>query len=91
VILDAAGTAGSMPSVDLDVSKAVSDLSDHLASLGHSRVAYIGVTRDKKASLEHRREELQVGLLRHGSGLAVDDLMLAGLTIDHAFRGFVRI
>lgn len=91
VILDAAGTAGSMPSVDLDVSQAVGDLSAYLASLGHCRVAYIGVTRDKKASLEHRREELQAGLLRHGSGLAVPDLMLEGLTIDHAARGFGRV
>jgi DNA-binding LacI/PurR family transcriptional regulator len=91
VILDAAGTAGALPSVDLDVTTAVSDLSAYLASLGHSRVAYIGVSRDKKASLEHRREELQAGLLRHGCGLAVPDLMLEGLTIDHAVRGFGRV
>lgn len=91
VILDAGGLGGTMPSIDLDVRSAVGELADYLASLGHTRVAYVGVTRDKKASLQHRREELQAGLLRHGSGLAVDDLMLDGLKIDDAFQGFSRI
>jgi LacI family transcriptional regulator len=91
VILDAGGMAGSMPSIDLDVRKAVRDLSEYLVSLGHSRAAYIGVAREKKASLQHRREELQTGLLARGSGLVVEDLMLEGLTIDHAFHGFQRI
>lgn len=91
VVLDAGGLAGAMPSIDLDVRSAVRELADYLASLGHDRVAYVGVSREKKASLQHRREELQAGLRRHGSGLAADDLMLEGLTIDDACRGFLRI
>jgi len=91
VILDAGGTAGALPSVDLDVSKAVRELAVYLASLGHDRVAYIGVSRERKASLQHRREELQAGLLGCGSALAVDDLMLEGLTIEHACSGFARV
>jgi LacI family transcriptional regulator len=91
VVLDAGGTAGSMPSVDLGLTKAVRDLAEYLASLGHHRVAYIGVARERKASLQHRREELAAGLLGCGAGLAVDDLMLEGLTIDSAFGGFLRI
>jgi LacI family transcriptional regulator len=91
VILDAGGTAGALPSVDLDLRSAVRELSGYLASLGHHRVGYVGVSRKKKVSLEHRREELQAGLQQHGAGLAVDDLVLEGMTIDHAFEGFRRI
>jgi LacI family transcriptional regulator len=91
VILDAGGTAGTLPSVDLDLRSAVRELSGYLASLGHHRVAYVGVSRKKKVSLHYRREELQAGLLEHGSGLAVDDLVLEGMTIDDAFGGFRRI
>jgi hypothetical protein len=85
VVLDAGGTAGPMPSVDLGLGQAVRDLAEYLASLGHHRVAYIGVARERKASLQHRREELQAGLLGCGTGLAVDDLMLEGhLLVDPA-------
>jgi LacI family transcriptional regulator len=80
-----------MPSVDLGLGQAVRDLARYLASLGHHRVAYIGVARERKASLQHCREELQAGLLGCGAGLAVEDLMLEGLTIDDAFGGFLRI
>jgi LacI family transcriptional regulator len=90
VILDAGGTAGELPSVDLDLRSAVRELSGYLASLGHHRVAYVGVSRKKKVSLQYRREELQAGLLEHGSGLAVDDLVLEGMTIGHAYEGFRR-
>ncbi len=90
VILDAGGTAGALPSVNLDLHSAVRELSGYLGSLGHHRVAYVGVSR-KKVSLQYRREELQAGLLEHGSGLAVDDLVLEGMTIDDAFEGFRRI
>jgi LacI family transcriptional regulator len=87
VILDAGGSAGSFPSLDLDVEAAASMLSQYLASLGHRRVAYIGVSRNK-ASLQHRREALRDGLERDGSALVADDLVLDELTIDHAFQGF---
>ena len=91
VILDGGGAAGELPSVDLDLTGAVRELSGYLASLGHDRVAYVGVSREKKVSLQYRREQLQAGLLRHGSGLAVDDLVLEGMTIDDAHDGFRRI
>jgi LacI family transcriptional regulator len=91
VILDGGGAAGELPSVDLDLSSAVRELSGYLASLGHDRVAYVGVSREKKVSLQYRREQLQAGLLQHGSGLAVDDLVLEGMTIDDAHEGFQRI
>ena len=58
VILDAGGSAGAVPSIDLDVRSAARTLSEYLASLGHRSVAYVGVSRDK-ASLQHRRDELR--------------------------------
>ena len=91
VILDGAGAAGELPSVDLDLSGAVRELSGYLASLGHDRAAYVGVSREKKVSLQYRREELQAGLLEHGCGLAAGDLTLDGMTIDDACEGFRRI
>jgi DNA-binding LacI/PurR family transcriptional regulator len=87
VILDAGGSAGALPSLDLDVEGAARTLSAYLASLGHRRVAYIGVSRNK-ASLQHRREALREGLERDGSTLVEDDLVLDELSIEHAARGF---
>ncbi|MEN3279316.1 MAG: hypothetical protein V7607_456 [Solirubrobacteraceae bacterium] len=89
VILDAGGSAGATPSLDLDVEAAARTLSEYLASLGHRRVAYIGVSRNK-ASLQHRREALRAGLERDGSALVGDDLVVDELSIDHAFRGFLQ-
>jgi LacI family transcriptional regulator len=86
VILDAGGSAGSVPSIDLDVRSAARTLSEYLASLEHRSVAYVGVSRDK-ASLQHRRDELRAGLEREGSAL-VADLEVDELAIEHAERAF---
>jgi LacI family transcriptional regulator len=91
VILDGGGMAGELPSVDLDLRGAVRELSRYLASLGHDQVGYVGVSRETKISLQYRREELQAGLLEQGSGLAVQDLVLEGMTIGDAFEGFRRV
>jgi DNA-binding LacI/PurR family transcriptional regulator len=88
VILDSDGSAGSFPCIDLDVRHAASELADYLVALGHRRVAYIGVSRDK-ASLQHRRDGLEAGLHRLGADLAVDDLVLDELTVEAAFQGFL--
>jgi len=88
VILDSDGSAGSFPSIDLDVRHAASELADYLLALGHRRVAYIGVSRDK-ASLQHRRDGLETGLRRLGAELAVDDLVLDELTMEAARHGFL--
>jgi LacI family transcriptional regulator len=88
VILDSDGSAGSFPSIDLDVRHASAELADYLVKLGHHRVAYIGVSRDK-ASLQHRRDGLQDGLRQLGADLAVADLVLEELTVEAAFQGFM--
>ena len=91
VILDAGGTAGELPSVELDLRGAVRELSRHLAALGHGRVGYISASRKTMGTLQHRREELEAGLREQGSSLAVDDLVLGGVTIDDAADGFRRV
>ena len=88
VILDSDGSAESFPSIDLDVRHAASELADFLLVLGHRRVAYVGVSRDK-ASLQHRRDGLDAGLGRLGASLVADDLVLDELTMDAAFHGFL--
>ncbi|HUJ06756.1 MAG TPA: LacI family DNA-binding transcriptional regulator [Streptosporangiaceae bacterium] len=87
VVLDSDGSAGAFPSIDLDVRHAAGQLAGYLVSLGHRRVAYLGVSRDK-ASLQHRRDGLETGLRRLGAGLAVPDLVLGELAIDVARDGF---
>jgi DNA-binding LacI/PurR family transcriptional regulator len=87
VLLDAGGSAGALPSIDLDIRPAARELADYLVCLGHERVAYVGVSRDK-ASLQHRREELAEGLAHHTASLAAEDLVLSELTIDAACHGF---
>lgn len=67
VILDSDGSAGSFPCIDLDVRHAARELADYLVGLGHRRVAYIGVSRDK-ASLQHRRDGLENGLAGRRTG-----------------------
>ncbi|HEX6933370.1 MAG TPA: LacI family DNA-binding transcriptional regulator [Streptosporangiaceae bacterium] len=88
VILDSDGTAGSFPCIDLDVRKAAAELASYLVQLGHRRVGYVGVSRDK-ASLQHRRDGLEAGLRELGADLAVDDLVLEELTVEAAFQGFI--
>lgn len=88
VILDSDGSAGSFPSIDLDVRHAAGELAEYLVGLGHRRVAYVGVSRDK-ASLQHRRDGLAAGLRVLGAGLTVDDLVLEELTTEAAFTGFL--
>lgn len=88
ILLDSGETRADMASVDLDVETAGLKLADHLVGLGHRRVAYVGVGRDK-ATLQHRREALHEQLLLRGADLVVPDLtiqrMTTAVTLDAAF------
>ena len=79
ILLDSGETRVDMASVDLDVETAGIQLADHLVGLGHRRVAYVGVGRDK-ATLQHRREALHEQLVLRGADLAVPDLTLQRMT-----------
>jgi DNA-binding LacI/PurR family transcriptional regulator len=87
ILIDAGGTQAGIASIDLDVESAARELSRHLVDLGHRRVAYVGVSRDK-ASLQHRRLELADALRADGAVLTPDDLVLGELTVSAAEDAF---
>lgn len=83
ILLDSGETRAGMSSMDLDVVAAGVGLADHLVGLGHTRVAYVGVGRDK-ATLQHRRDALHDQLVARGASLAVPDLVIPRMTMDSA-------
>lgn len=87
ILLDAEGPQEGIPSIDLDIGPAMRDLAVHLVGLGHTRVAYVGVSRDK-ASLQHRRLALADALDAAGALLVPDDLVLDTIAITTADRSF---
>jgi LacI family transcriptional regulator len=87
ILLDAGGAQAGIASIDLDVGSAARELSRHLVDLGHQRIAYIGVSRDK-ASLQHRRQELADALRADGAVLVPDDVVLGELTVSAAEHAF---
>ena len=88
MILGLYGTARSFPCIDLDVRQAAAELAGYLVGLGHRRVSYAGISRDK-ASLQHRRDGLDAGLRELGAGLVAEDLVFEELTVEAAFQGFL--
>ena len=84
ILLDSGETRPGMSSMDLDVVAAGVGLADHLVGLGHTRVGYAGVGRDK-ATLQHRRDALHDQLIARGASLAVEDLVIPGMAIQSAF------
>jgi LacI family transcriptional regulator len=87
ILLDTGGARAGIASIDLDVQGAARELSRHLVDLGHRRVAYIGISRDK-ASLQHRRQGLADALGADGALLVPDDLVLGELTVAAAEDAF---
>jgi LacI family transcriptional regulator len=85
ILMDSGGTRAGMVSVDLDVASAAAELADHLVGLGHRRVAYVGIGRDK-ATLQHRREALRAELESRGAGLSVPDLSLPRMATEVALE-----
>ena len=86
ILLDSGQTRAGMSSMELDVEAAGVALADHLVGLGHHRVAYVGVGRDKP-TLHHRREALHDQLRARGASLSVDDLAVARMTTQSALDG----
>jgi len=90
VVLDSGETRDGMTSIDLDLSSAAVDIAAHLAGLGHRRLAYIGIDRDK-ASLHMRRDALELSLASHGATFAVADLLVGRTTITDAATAFADV
>jgi len=80
IVLDSGGEASGLACIDLDVHSAGREVAEHLTSLGHRTVAYVGISRDK-ASLQHRRTALATALAEHNAELVAYDLVLEELSI----------
>lgn len=85
ILLDSAQTRPGMSSMELDVEAGGIALADHLAGLGHRRVAYLGVDRDKP-TFQARRRALRDQLRAHGAGL-VADIEVARMTSQASLDG----
>lgn len=90
ILLDSGQTRPGMSSMELDVEAAGTALADHLVGLGHRRVAYVGVGRDKQ-TLHHRREALHDQLRARGAGLGVPDLTVPRMTTQSALDGALDV
>ncbi|CAN5209608.1 LacI family DNA-binding transcriptional regulator [soil metagenome] len=90
ILLDSGETRPGMSSMDLDVEAAGVGFADHLVGLGHTRVGYVGVGRDK-ATLQHRREALHDQLGVRGASLAVPDLILSRMTTESSFEAALEV
>ncbi len=83
IVLDAEGQYSDFVTIDLDIVSAARDLAAHLVTLGHRRVAYFGLERDKETLL-HRRDELRSELLIRGADLVVPDITVKRLSVEVA-------
>jgi LacI family transcriptional regulator len=90
VLLDASGERPDLVSVNIDVAAAARELAIHLTDLGHRRVAYVGIDRDK-ASLHHRRDALHDQLVVRGADLVVPDLLVSRMTAAAARGGALDV
>lgn len=85
ILLESGETRPGMSSMDLDVEAAGTGLADHLVGLGHSRVAYLGVSRDK-STLHHRRDALHRQLQARGAAITVPDELVERMTTSSALE-----
>jgi len=83
IVLDAEGQYTKFVTINLDIASAAHDLAAHLVDLGHRRVAYFGLERDKETLL-HRRDELHSDLVVGGADFVVPDIMVNQLSVEAA-------
>lgn len=84
ILLDSGEIRDGMASMDLDVDAAGTGIADHLVGLGHRKVGYLGVERDR-STLHHRRDALARQLQSRGAALSVPDLMVQRMTTRSAY------
>jgi len=73
------------PSVEVDGRRWFGALTDHLASLGHRRIAYIGATPELKIQAD-RLAGYQDSLQRHGLAYQADWVVVGDLTSEGGYR-----
>ena len=90
VLLDGGGPREGIATIDLDLESAAAEIAEHLVGLGHSRVAYLGIARDK-TSLYRRRDALAVELAARGASMPVDDLAVPRMASELADAEFENV
>src|SRR5207245_1213636 len=88
ILLDAEAHNSGLAAINLDIESAARDLAAHLVNLGHRRVAYAGLQRNKDTLL-HRRDALHAQLQYRGADLVVPDVLVSRLSIDGAHDEFL--
>jgi LacI family transcriptional regulator len=88
ILLDAEGQYNDFVTINLDIASAARELATHLVSLGHRRVAYFGLERDKETLL-HRRDELRNDLVAREADFVVPDIMVKQLSVESAHSAIV--
>jgi DNA-binding LacI/PurR family transcriptional regulator len=85
VLIDAGVRVTGMSGIDIDVVDGGRLLADHLVSLGHRRLAYLTVDRDKR-TLRRRRDSLGARLRERGAEFSVPDTGVARMAMEPAYR-----
>jgi LacI family transcriptional regulator len=78
------------PSVEVNGQHWFSELIDHLVSLGHRRIAYIGANPELKIQADRYRGYID-GLNRHGLPLCEEWIVSGDLTSEGGFRAAQRL
>lgn len=85
VLIDSGSRPAGIASIDVDIPAAARMLAEHVAELGHRRLAYVGVDR-AKPTLRKRREQLGRLLGAYGAVFAVPDVAVQRMSMDDAHR-----
>lgn len=78
------------PSVEVNGRRWFKVLMDHLVSLGHQRIAYVGASPDLKIQAD-RLEGYLDGLISHGLALNVELVIEGNLTSEGGYRAGERL
>ncbi len=78
------------PSVEVNGRRWFKVLMDHLVSLGHQRIAYVGASPDLKIQAD-RLEGYLDGLISHGLALNVELVIEGNLTSEGGYRAGKRL
>jgi LacI family transcriptional regulator len=85
VLIDANARIEGVSGIDVDMGRAGDLVAEHLADLGHRRIGYVGVDREKR-TFRRRRERLGMRLSALGAAIVAPDLRVARMTTESGYR-----
>lgn len=80
VLVDSPAETTGLVCIELDLPGASRQVAEHLAALGHRRVAYLGIDRTKP-TFTTRRDSLGAALAQHGAAI-VSEVTAASMSIE---------